>query len=216
MKYYCLLFCCFFALGLAAQNKEGYTKINGKYYPYVVDDCGDTLIVAQLDDVSISSPDAFENEEDYKQYRRYRRYAQSVYSYAVDAIRIFRETEYMTQNMEKRDRKRYVRRLQKELKEKFEDPLKKMSKTQGKVLYRMIERELDTPIYFLIKDLRGGLTARYWATMAGLYGHKLKQGYNEGDDPILDMVLDDFDISYELPQIEQHIQQMPIDSSLNN
>lgn len=201
MKYLCVLLCGLFSLGLSGQ--EGYTKINGKYYPYVVDGCGDTLIVAQLSDVSISSPDAFENEEDYKQYRRYRRYAQSVYSYAVDAIRIFRETEYMTQNMEKRDRKRYVRRLQKELKEKFETPLKKMSKTQGKVLYRMIERELDTPIYYLIKDLRGGLTARYWATMGGLYGHKLKQGYKEGDDPILDMVLDDFDISYELPQLEK-------------
>lgn len=216
MKYYSLLICCLMTLGLAAQKTEGYTKINGKYYPYIVDDCGDTLIVAQLDDVSISSPDAFENEEDYKQYRRYRRYAQSVYAYAVDAIRIFRETEYMTQSMDKRERKRYVRRLQKELKEKFEDPLKKMSKTQGRVLYRMIERELDTPIYYLIKDLRGGLTARYWATMAGFYGHKLKQGYKEGDDPILDMVLDDFDISYELPQLEESTTQAPIDSTLNN
>jgi hypothetical protein len=201
---YLLLFVTLFVFSAQAWSQtEGYTKVDGKYYPYVVDDCGDTLIVAQLSDVSISSPDAFENEDDYKLYRRYRRYAQSVYPYAVDAIRIFRETEYMTQSMDKKDRKRYVRKLQKELKESFEDPLKKMSKTQGKVLYRMIERELDTPIYFLIKDLRGGLTARYWATMAGFYGHKLKDGYTVGDDPILDMVLDDFDISYDLPKTER-------------
>lgn len=192
-----LAFCGF----LAAQ--DGYTKVNGKYYPYMVDECGDTLIVAQLGDVSISSPDAFESDEDYKLYRRYRHYAKSVYPYAVDAIRIFRETEYMTQSMEKKERKRYVRKLQNELKESFEKPLKKMSKTQGKVLYRMIERELDKPIYFLIKDLRGGFTARYWATLAGLYGHKLKAGYVEGDDKIMDMVLDDFDISYELPVTEE-------------
>lgn len=215
MRYFLLTgFLSFCLLGLAAQ--QGYTKVNGKYYPYVVDECGDTLIVAQLLDVSVSSPDAFESREDYKLYRRYRRYAQSVYSYAVDAIRIFRETEYMTQNMDKRDRKRYVRRLQKELKEKFEDPLKKMSKTQGKVLYRMIERELDTPIYFLIKDLRGGLTARYWATMAGFYGHKLKEGYTEGDDPILDMVLDDFDISFDLPQYQNPEEaESPADTARN-
>lgn len=202
MKQLLLLLSLLLATGLFAQ-KEGYTKVDGKYYPYMVDDCGDTLIVAQLSDVSISSPEAFDNRDDYKLYRKYRRYAQSVYPYAVDAIRIFRETEYMTQSMEKKDRKRYVRRLQKELKESFEEPLKKMSKTQGKVLYRMIERELDTPIYFLIKDLRGGLTARYWATMAGFYGHKLKEGYQVGDDKILDMVLDDFDISYELPQANE-------------
>ncbi|MEL6142980.1 MAG: DUF4294 domain-containing protein [Bacteroidota bacterium] len=202
MKYLVLSCSLLMALGLGAQA-TGYTKVNGQYYPYVVDDCGDTLIVAQLTDVSVSSPVAFDSEEDYKLYRRYRIYAQRVYPYAVDAIRIFRETEYMTQNMKKKDRKRYVRKLQKELKEKFEAPLKKMSKTQGRVLYRMIERELDTPIYFLIKELRGGLTARYWATVGGLYGHKLKKGYNVGDDPILDMVLDDFDISYELPQLQE-------------
>ena len=180
---------------------NGYTKIDGKYYPYVVDDCGDTLIVAQLGDVSVSSPEAFETEEDYKQYRRYRIYAQRAYPYAVDAIRIFRETEYMTQNMTKRERKRYNKRLQNELEEKFEAPLKKMSKTQGKVLICMIENEIDLPVYDLIKELRGGLTARYWATLGGLYGHRLKDKYTVGEDYVLDAVLDDFDVSYRIPGV---------------
>jgi len=185
---------------LCAQT--GYTKVDGKYYPYMVDDCGDTLIVAQLGDVSVSSPEVFDTEEEYKQYRRYRIYAQRAYPYAVDAVRIFRETEYMTQRMKKRERKRYNKKLQKELEEKFEGPLKKMSKTQGKVLMAMIERELDIPTYELIKDLRGGITARYWATLAGLYGHKLKHKYTQGEDRILDAVLDDFDVSYKLPELQ--------------
>lgn len=185
---------------LSAQT--GYTKVDGKYYPYAVDDCGDTLIIAQLGDVSVSTPEIFNTEEEYKQYRRYRIYAQRAYPYAVDAIRIYRETEYMTQSMKKRERRRYNRNLQKELKEKFEDPLKKMSKTQGKVLMSMIERELDIPTYYLIKDLRGGLTARYWTTLAGLYGHQLKQKYTEGEDRILDAVLDDFDVSYQVNKIQ--------------
>ena len=189
------------------QAQTGYTKVNGKYFPYVVDDCGDTLIVAQLNDVSVSSPEVFETEEEYKLYRRYRIYAQRAYPYAVDAIRIFRETEYMTKNMSKRERKKYNKRLQKELEEKFEAPLKKMSKTQGKVLIAMIERELDVPVYDLIKELRGGLTARYWATLAGFYGHKLKHKYTIGEDRILDAVLDDFDVSYELPEAQAEEEQ---------
>lgn len=196
-----LLFISVLATCVSAQN-SGYTKVDGKYYPYVVDDCGDTLIVAQLDDVSVSSPEVFDTEEDYKQYRRYRIYAQRAYPYAVDAIRIFRETQYMTQNMNKRERKRYNKKLQKELEEKFEAPLKKMSKTQGKVLIAMIENEIDIPVYDLIKELRGGMTARYWATLGGFYGHKLKDKYTIGDDKILDAVLDDFDVSYKLPGVE--------------
>lgn len=182
--------------------QTGYTKVNGKYFPYVVDDCGDTLIVAQLGDVSVSSPEVFETEEEYKLYRRYRIYAQRAYPYAVDAIRLYRESEFMTQNMSRRERKRYNKKLQRELEEKFEEPLKKMSKTQGKVLMAMIEHELDIPTYDLIKELRGGLTARYWTTMAGLYGHKLKHKYTIGEDLILDAVLDDFDVSYVLPDKE--------------
>ena len=186
---------------LLATAQTGYTKVDGKYYPYTIDDCGDTLIIAQLGDVSVSSPEIFANEDEYKLYRRYRIYAQRAYPYAVDAIRIFRETEYVTQNMSKRDRRKYIKRLQDELETKFEEPLKKMSKTQGKVLIAMIERELDMPIYDLIKDLRGGLTARYWATMASFFGHKLTDQYTVGDDRILDAVLDDFDISYDLPEV---------------
>ena len=195
-----LLGLCVFATALVVAQ-TGYTKVDGRYYPYTLDDCGDTLIIAELSDVSISSPEVFANAEEYKLYRRYRIYAQRVYPYAVDAIRIFRETEYMTQNMKKRERRKYIKRLQNELEEKFEEPLKKMSKTQGKVLIAMIEREIDAPVYDLIKDLRGGLTARYWATLAGFYGHKLKHKYTVGDDHILDAVLDDFDVSYELPEV---------------
>jgi len=197
MRPLLVLFAACLSLPLLAQT--GYTKVDGKYYPYAIDDCGDTLIIAQLGDVSISSPEVFNSEEEYKLYRRYRIYAQRAYPYAVDAIRIFRETDYMTQNMSKRDRRRYIKRLQDELETKFEEPLKKMSKTQGKVLIAMIERETGEPIYDLIKDLRGGLTARYWATLAGFYGHRLKQKYEIGDDRILDAVLDDFDVSYEIP-----------------
>ena len=196
-----LLLCTCVRAQLTAQT-SGYTKVDGKYYPYMVDDCGDTLIVAQLTDVSVSSPEVFESEEEYKLYRRYRIYAQRAYPYAVDAIRIFRETEYMTQNMTKGERKRYNKRLQKELKDKFEAPLKKMSKTQGKVLMAMIERELDVPTYDLIKELRGGITARYWSTLGIVYGHHLEQKYTEGEDRILDAVLDDFDVSYRLPEVQ--------------
>jgi len=70
---------------------------------------------------------------------------------------------------------------------------------QGMILIKMIERELDIPMYYLIKDLRNGLTATYWSTMGKLFGHDLKEGYKEGQDPILDAVLRDMNISYEIP-----------------
>lgn len=188
-----------FFLGLSAQETSGSVTINGQRLPYMIDACGDTLIMATLEDVSVSSMREFDNREDYLKYRRYRRYAAVVYPYAVEAIKLFREVEYATEYMKDREQRRYIRQLHRDLKREFTDPLKGLTKTQGMILIEMIERELDTPLFELIKDLRNGLTASYWNTMGSLFGHDIKEGYVEGKDPILDSVLRDMNISYEIP-----------------
>jgi hypothetical protein len=198
MKYFLLLLFSTAILGIAQAQQQIYTTLNGKVYPAIIDDCGDTLIVAELQDVSISSPRTFDNSEDYKKYQRYRRAAVIVYPYAVEAIKVFQQLEEETGDLKKGKRKKYAKHLHKDMKEKFEDPLKKLTRTQGLVLTKMIEKELDTSTYALIKEFRGGITARYWGTLGGFYGYKLKNGYEVGDDAILDMVLDDFDISYQV------------------
>ncbi len=196
-----LLLLCFATSFLFAQpDDRGVTVVNGQYFEYMVDDCGDTLILASLEGISVSSLRTFESDEDYRRYRRYRQYALKVYPYARQAIRIFRETQYVTENMNRRQARRYIRRLQRELKREFADPLKNLSKTQGHILIKMIERELDVPMFDLIKQLRGGITASYWNTMSKLFGHNLRDGYVEGTDIILDAVLDDFDVSYQVPE----------------
>lgn len=199
MRYLLLAGILTILVGTMMAQDRGYTEVNGQYFKYMVDECGDTLIVADLDDISISSLRTFDNDDDYRRYRRYRQYAIKVYPYAVQAIRIFRETEYATNNLSKRESKRYIRRLQRELKDEFADPLKNLSKTQGYILIKMIERELDTPLFELVKNLRGGVTATYWNTMGKLFGHRIKDGYIDGEDRILDAVLDDFDVSYDMP-----------------
>jgi hypothetical protein len=186
--------------GIAQAQQETSVRLDGKIYPAIIDECGDTVIVASLDRVSVSAPRAFDTDEEYRQYMRYRRAAVKVYPYAVEAIKTYREVNAETEDMKrKRKQRKYIRQTQKDLKEDFADKLKKLTKTQGFVLTKMIERELDVPMHELIKEMRGGLTATYWSTVGWLWGYKLKDGYVEGDDRILDMVLDDFDISYELP-----------------
>lgn len=182
--------------GALLAQQQGTVTVQGKAYPYIIDSCGDTVIVAQLDDVSVTSKKAFKDDEEYKKYRRYRAYATKVYPYAVEAVKVFRQIETATQDMRRGKAKRYAKHLQKELDEKFEDPLKKLSRTQGMILIKMIERELDVPTYNLIKDLRGGFSATYWNTLGKFYGYHIKEGYKPGEDPILDMVLADFNISY--------------------
>lgn len=188
-------------LTLRAQDEAPNTelvRINGEWAPAIITD-DDTLILMELNEVTFSAPRTFANAEEERKYNKYKRYAAIVYPYAAKAVKIFAETEYVTRNMKKKKRKKHIKRLQKELREEFEEPLRKLTKTQGYILVEMIENERDESMYNLIKSLRNGMSARYWQTMGKFFNYDLKNKYERGQDHILDMILDDLDVSYEIP-----------------
>lgn len=201
MKYNISFFGVFFLLlsCLQAQEKDEQrltkVKIDGEIVTALITN-NDTLLLADLENVSFTSPRKFKNRAERRLYYKYRRSADKAYPYAVEAIRIFREMEEVTATMSPRKRKKHTKRLQKQLKKDFSSKLKKLTKTQGKVLIKMIEKELDTPFYDLVKNLRGGFTAFYWHQFGKMYGYDLKQGYKPDDDPLLDAVLSDYEITY--------------------
>lgn len=172
-------------------------KIDGQVVRTVIDEC-DTLLLADLENVTVTSFRKFDSDEDYKKYLRYRRYAAKVYPFAVESIKLYKELQEESKEWKKRKKRRKVRKINKKLSDEYKGTLKNLTKTQGYILVKMIEKELDIPFFFLIKDLRGGFNATYWSTLGALYGYKLDDGYIVGQDPILDAVLQDFNISHEL------------------
>lgn len=194
----------FFSFFIQAQeDMEMYeTMVDGIVMTAMVTEDGDTLIMADLDDISITSLRSFKSDADYQKYIKFKRYAAVVYPYAKQAIKIFREVEYATATMNRRKRKKHIKQLQKQLKTEFEAPLMKLTKLQGKIMFKMIEKELDSNMYDLIKGLKGNFTASYWSSFAKLYSYDLKEGYIPGKYEILDAVLNDFDVSYRIEQEE--------------
>lgn len=178
-----------------AQDQVDEVVLNGHIMTRIITGEGDTLFFSQLTEFQLTGVQNM-TQEDKRLYRKYRRYALVVYPYALDAIKIFKEVEYATNNMTKRKRKKYVKKLSKDLKNEFEDPLRGLTRTQGLILMKMIEKELDTPMYDLIRDLRGKTSSFYWNMTGKIYGYNLKSGYIIGEDKIMDAVLQDFDISY--------------------
>ncbi len=172
-------------------------QLKGKVYSAIISH-GDTMIMADLEDISITSMRKFESDADYRKYMKFRRYANKVFPYAKEAIRIYRELEYASEHLSKKERKKEIKRLNEELKAEFEQPLRKLTKLQGKIMIKMIEREVDDKMYNLIKGLKGRFTAFYWHNFSKLYSYDLKEGYNEGKYPILDAVLHDFDLSFKI------------------
>ena len=155
----------------------------------------DTIVVAHIPEVVVKAPPVFADDEEYRQYMRYKRYATEVLPYAIESIKLYRKYERDTQGMRKGQARKYAKTLQKEVKEDFTDPLKDLTRTQGKILVKMIERHLDTSMYEVLKSVRGTFTAAKWQTVGKLYGYDLREGYNPGEDKVLDMILGDFEIT---------------------
>lgn len=193
-KYIWLIFVILgFTLSINAQTKtlKKKIKINGKVYSTMIVD-GDTIILADLEPISYTSIRNFKSEEERKKYRLYKYYAAKAYPYAKDAINILNKIEERTKDMEPTKRKKYIKLTYRQLEHNFKQHLKKLSKTQGKILIKMIEKETGSTFYEIIKKMRNGFTAFYWNQFGKLYNYNLKRGYIVGDDRMMDVILQDF------------------------
>jgi hypothetical protein len=78
----------------------------------------------------------------------------------------------------------------KELKERFEDKLKKVSFSEGIILIKLIDRETGDTSFELIRDLKGSVSAYMWQGVARIFGSNLKLDYDpEGDDELIEDIV---------------------------
>jgi len=101
------------------------------------------------------------------------------YPYAQRAGAIMNEMKAKLANLSNdKKRKSYIKSREKELKKEFADPLTNLSVYQGKVLMKLINRQTGNNCYEIIKEYKGGFSARFWQTLAFVFGSNLKQPYN--------------------------------------
>jgi hypothetical protein len=124
-------------------------------------------------------------------YTRLRNAIIVTYPYALRAGAVMNDiNEKMTVMKEKSDRKAYIKTRERELKKEFTDPLTNLSIYQGKVLMKLINRETGNNCYDIIKEYKGGFTARFYQTVAFFFSSNLKQPYDRnGDEMQMERIL---------------------------
>ncbi|MDR2584987.1 MAG: DUF4294 domain-containing protein [Prevotellaceae bacterium] len=86
-----------------------------------------------------------------------------------------------------RERDKMLKELEKQLFKEFEKPLRNLTFSQGRMLLKLIDREVGQNSYYIIKDYRGMITAGFWQGIAKLFGADLKKPYDKyGDDKVLE------------------------------
>jgi hypothetical protein len=78
----------------------------------------------------------------------------------------------------KKGKKNYMKRIEKFIYDEFEEELKKLSRSQGRILIKLVHRQTGETTHTLVKDLRNGWRAFVYQTTASLFKLSLKDTYD--------------------------------------
>lgn len=143
---------------------------------------GDTIAVVQLKPVYIFGQIKFKNNKERQEYSKLVRDVKIAYPYAKTiAYSIIETYEYMETLPTEKAKQKYLEDVQKYMMAEYKPKMKKMTKNQGKILVKLIDRECNTPSYNIVKALVGSFKAGVYNAFAGLFGNSLKTKYDPND-----------------------------------
>ena len=174
--------CCLAAAAQAPAPPDLHIKYY-KGYKWTLDEAGDSMIVYYLTDLVVYPPLRFKNEKQKKEYDRLMRNVRITLPYAKLIAETLVETyEYIETLPTKKDREAYLKRMEKEIYEQYKPTFKKFSRTQAKILIKLIQRETNQSSYDIVKAFMGSLRAAFWQGFGKLMGVSLKSSFNPDKD----------------------------------
>jgi len=143
----------------------------------------DTLTMNWLDEVTVTALPDLTNYEDRRDYYILRRKVLKVWPYAKEAAeQLYAMEKELEGEDRQRKRKKYAKSIEKYLEENFKEELKKFTRSEGRVLVKLTNRETKRTTHELIKEYRGGLNAFFWQSVAKIYDNDLKSEYNPDEE----------------------------------
>jgi len=176
------------ATGAQAQWRPG--PNDTLYVPFVVVE-GDTMTYREMEMVHVFAPMTEARREAYRRWTRLRNAVYVTYPYARKAGAVFNEiNSHLARMPDRRRREAYIRSREADLRKEFTTPLTNLSVYQGKVLMKIINRQTRNTCYEIIREFKGTFSARFWQTVAWIFGSSLKLDYDpRGEDAELERIV---------------------------
>lgn len=186
MKKRLLLLVAACAVACAAQAQTQRDRYRGYWHQEWSVENGDSIPLVHILPVY-----AFNRPVDLRRYRKLVDAVKRVYPIAQLARDKMQTMEDdLTRLPTKKAQKAYIGKIYDEIKEEYTPILKKMTRTQGRVLLKLIDRETEYTAYEILKEFRGGFVAGFWQGVSKVFGQDLKSEYDkEGEDRIIEQIV---------------------------
>ena len=142
---------------------------------------GDSLVQNSiaLEEAYVFGKLKFSSYDDKLRYYILRRKTEKVYPYAkLAAERLVELNDSLADMKNTRKRKKYTKKVQKYIEEEFSEELKKLTRTEGQILVKLIYRQTGTTAFDLVKNLRNGWRAFWYNTTAKLFKISIKEEFH--------------------------------------
>jgi len=164
---------CFYGQIVPVENDSivlEYSLIDGDSIPVNAIDLNEVMLLHRLH---------FGSSLERRKYVILRRKTLKVYPYAtLAAERLEALNERLNSLESKRDKRVYARRIQKYIENEFSAELKKLTRTEGQILVKLVHRQTGVTTFDLIKELRNGWRAFWFNTTASLFSISLKEEFD--------------------------------------
>jgi len=153
-------------------------------------DGNDTIYLAFLRDIYVYPKIKFNSRKQEEFYWRTVRDVKRTLPFAKIVSAELKRVNALILKMPKASQKKYLAKYEKEVFNKYESDLRKLSINQGKMLLKLIDRQCNSTSYDLIKTYRGSISAFFWQGVARIFGSNLKSEYDaSGNDRIVERVI---------------------------
>lgn len=140
---------------------------------------GDSVLFMEMSNVYVYPSIELKTDKQRKAYNRLVYNVKKVLPIAKEAHDIIIETyEYLQTLPDKRARDEHMKRVEKDIYEKYKPRMKKLTFSQGKLLIKLINRECNSTSFDLVNAFMGPIRAGFWQAFAWTFGASLKKGYD--------------------------------------
>ena len=141
---------------------------------------------------------SFKSKKERRRYNKLERDVIRVYPYAVLIGRLLQEYSAVMDSIaelsffkRRKGKKEVFTAIEEQLIATYGKQVRRLTKNQGRILIKLVDRETDFTSHHIIKDFRGFFSAGFWQLTARLFGHNLKSNYNPefGEDKLIEHIL---------------------------
>ncbi|WP_411768454.1 DUF4294 domain-containing protein [Winogradskyella sp. A3E31] len=151
-------------------TQVGYIIIEGDSIPTTAISLNEVIVLPKLQ---------FKNREERIRYLILQRKTIKVYPYAKLAAERLTELQERLNSLERKSQKRkYAKIIQRYIEDEFSAELKKLTRTEGQILVKLVHRQTGKTTFELIKQLRSGWRAFWFNNTASLFNISLKEEFD--------------------------------------